>query len=295
MTIHLSAPSKTFLSGEYAVLCGAPGLVLNTGPRFTFTATEKGAGVVGIPDGSPAALLIHENQALLKNWKLEFRDPHAGRGGFGASSGQLLFVFALVQFLRASVREALSGLDLKVLMETFHRLTGGQASGCDILAQATGQVSLVIPQAMQAAAQPWPYPNLNFAILRTGVKIQTHEHLAQLERDSLESLNGPAGACAESFGRATVEQFIGALRTYAWQLRSMGLQAPTSLQILEKVEAQPWCQLAKGCGALGADTVLVFFAAQDTSVALEYLRGQSWECVATTADLTSGLQMTWNS
>ena len=48
MTLTFSAPSKTFLSGEYAVLNGNPALVLNTGPRFHFcvppAVTVRSAG-----------------------------------------------------------------------------------------------------------------------------------------------------------------------------------------------------------------------------------------------------------
>lgn len=42
MTIALSAPSKTFLVGEYAVLRGGPALLLNTSPRFRLRPCKLG-------------------------------------------------------------------------------------------------------------------------------------------------------------------------------------------------------------------------------------------------------------
>src|SRR5665213_3933088 len=126
MNIHFSAPSKTFLTGEYAVLCGGPALVLNTSPRFELKAVRGEFGVAGIPDGSPASQWIKQRAPLLADWKIEFSDPHQGQGGFGASSAQFLFVHALTTLLQISVSRAVEGLDLPALLADFKVLSGGQ-------------------------------------------------------------------------------------------------------------------------------------------------------------------------
>jgi mevalonate kinase len=291
MKIDFSAPSKTFLAGEYAVLKGAPALILATTPRFELRAERGGeASVVGIPAGSPAAKWLDQRAPLLQDWKLEFVDPHQGKGGFGASSAQFLFAHALTTLLQISVSRAVAGLDLQALWNDFKVLSGGQASGADLLAQATGGVALVHGAEAQAAA--WPFPDLEFAILRTGDKVATHAHLAELDYGPLEKLVAPANLVTERFQTGSVEKFLQAVKAYAMALRELHLQAPSTLKLLSALEEQSWCKAAKGCGALGADTLLVFFAREDRAAAERYFAEVKLERIS--AELNEGLKMNWS-
>ena len=292
MNIHFSAPSKTFLTGEYAVLCGGPALVLNTSPRFELKAVRGESGVAGIPDGSPASQWIKQRAPLLADWKIEFSDPHQGQGGFGASSAQFLFVHALTTLLQISVSRAVEGLDLPALLADFKVLSGGQASGADLLAQATGQVAIVKGSA--AHGEAWPFPDLDFAVIRTGNKVQTHLHLAELDRRPLEALIAPAHVTADCFAAGSVEKFLHSVKAYGTALRELHLQAPSTLSLLKRIEDQPWCKATKGCGALGADTILVFFNYEDREAATRYLAEAKLMTMASSADLCEGLQMKWN-
>lgn len=285
MIINFSAPSKTFLAGEYAVLSGGPALVLSTGPRFTFTAKLGHGKISGLPAGSPAMKWVERQSSLLRDWDLEFSDPHAGKGGFGASSAQFLFVHTLTSFMQISVERALEGLDLKTLLSDYKQLSGG--SGADVLAQAVGQIARVA--GGEVSSLPWPYPELDFAIVRTGKKIATHEHLAEVSRASLESLTKPAIAVVESFGSASPQDFLQELRGFSNELRARGLQTPDTLKLREDLEKQPWCQLAKGCGAMGADTILVLFAPSDAVSVENYFAAQKLAVVARAKDLSLGL------
>jgi mevalonate kinase len=291
MNINFSAPSKTFLAGEYAVLAGGPALILNTAPRFTLTAVKDGkSSVTGIPAGSPAAKWIEQRSPLLNEWKIEFGDPHLGAGGFGASSAQFLFVHALTTLLQISVSRAVEGLDLKALWNDFKVLSGGQASGADLMAQATGGVALV--HGAEAHAEAWPFPELEFAILRTGNKVATHQHLAELHREPVEHLIAPANLVTERFSAGSVDKFIQSVQAYSMILRELHLQAPSTLVLLKKIEEQSWCKAAKGCGALGADTLLVFFARGDAEAASRYFTEQKLERMS--SELSEGLQMKWS-
>jgi mevalonate kinase len=290
MNISFSAPSKTFLAGEYAVLAGGPALILNTLPRFTFTAVRGETAQEGIPEGSPAAKWIEQRRPLLDGWRIEFHDPHAGKGGFGASSAQFLFVHALTTLLQISVSRAVEGLDLKSLLNDFKVLSGGQASGADLVAQATGGLALV--HGAEARAEAWPFPDLEFAILRTGNKVATHQHLNDLDRAPLEQLLQPANLVNERFAAASVDKFLESVRAYALMLRELHLQAPSTLALLKKIEAHGWCKAAKGCGALGADTLLVFFAREDQDSASRVFDDLKLERVPSV--LSEGLQMKWS-
>jgi mevalonate kinase len=291
MNINFSAPSKTFLAGEYAVLAGGPALIFNTEPRFTFTAVKGETGsVLGIPAGSPAAIWIEQRSPLLKDWKIEFSDPHAGRGGFGASSAQFLFVHALSTLLQISVSRAVEGLDLKALWNDFKVLSGGRASGADLMAQATGGVALV--HGADTRAEAWPFPDLEFAVLRTGNKVATHQHLQELDRGPLEHLIAPANLVTERFSAGSADKFVQSVQAYSMMLRELHLQAPSSLALLKKIEEQTWCKAAKGCGALGADTLLVFFAREDGDAANRYFADLKLERMP--SELSEGLQMKWS-
>lgn len=291
MKIDFSAPSKTFLAGEYAVLKGASALILSTTPRFELRAERGGeTSVRGIPAGSPAAKWLDQRAPLLRDWKLEFVDPHEGKGGFGASSAQFLFVHALTTLLQVSVSRAVSGLDLQALWNDFKVLGGGQASGADLLAQATGGVALVRGSEAQVAA--WPFPELEFAILRTGNKVATHTHLAALDYEPLERLVEPANWVTECFRHGSVEKFLQAIKAYSMALGELHLQAPSTLKLLSALEEQSWCKAAKGCGALGADTLLVFFAGEDRAAAGTYFAEAKLERIP--AELSEGLKMNWS-
>jgi len=299
MNIHFSAPSKTFLSGEYAVLAGGPALLLNTEPRFTLTAEKGETSLTGIPGGSPAYRWLEARSPLLKEWNIKFHDPHDGRGGFGASSAQFLFVHALTSLLQISVSRAVEGLDLPALLKDFKTLTEGKASGADIMGQAVGHVASVHvgngSEAPEAQGTPWPFPELNFTILRTGNKVQTHQHLNELEREPLEALLAPANQVNEAFrSEGSADMFVATVKTYAQTLRELHLQAPSTLALLKRIEEQGWCKAAKGCGALGADTILVMYAREEQETAKRFFTEQKFEIAADNSQLSEGLQMKWS-
>ena len=291
MNFNFSAPSKTFLAGEYAVLNGGPALVLCTQPKFTFSAQSGSGRLTGIPEGSPAWTWLEKHKTLWRDWDLHFQDPHSGRGGFGASGAQFLFAHALVALMGASVRQAVDGLDLQALLRDYRAISGGRASGADIVALATGRVTRVM-EGMGGEQTPWPYPELEFAVVRTGQKMPTHEHLAGLNLEELKVLNASASQVAEAFGARSSSDFMSELRTFAKMLRALGLQATKPL--LEEIEKEPWCIASKGCGALGADTLLVFFAPADLLVVQNYFKARGMDLVATTKDLASGIEMQWS-
>jgi mevalonate kinase len=130
MKFRMSAPSKTFLTGEYAVMVGGPALLLNTGPRFKFSADHTGtseAVITGIPAGSPADTWLKQRAPLLEGWKLSFEDPHGGRGGFGASGAQFLFVHAFTTSLQFSKR--IPKFELKSIFNDYQVCARGSGSG----------------------------------------------------------------------------------------------------------------------------------------------------------------------
>jgi mevalonate kinase len=340
MSLVLSVPSKTYLTGEYAVLVGGSALVLNTGPRFELRALRKaavsgsrpqalgsqarsvviGEGVVaGIPEGAPAIGWLKQREPLLRGWQLDFIDPHAGRGGFGASGAQFVLVHAFTTLLQMGLESAMIGVAQATsnTVEIVHSATkietnaldaviakidtaimlldpkdvwndyqvfSKQGSGADLLAQMEGHVSIVSMEKCEASSQGWPYKDIGFMIARTGQKIPTHEHLAGLKNDHLQALREPASEAVASFGRDSGAEFARKVKSYSYALREMGFQSPHTLELIAPIEKQDWCLAAKGCGAFGADTLLVLFAEHAREDVLEFLRARKLELVATNGE-----------
>jgi len=287
----LSAPSKTFLVGEYAVLHQAPGLVLNTGPRFELEVRPGRGLVEGIPDGSPAAKWLEQRRPLLAKWDLSFVDPHRGTGGFGASGAQFLLSHTFTTCLQSSFSKLAEGFGLRDVWHDHQVLSEHRGSGADVLSQFAGGVAKVYVTNGSAQALNWPYPDLGFGILRTHQKVPTHEHLQSLERAPLSLLVPAAHSCVEEFGQGPSELFLSRLRVFSRSLREFQLQAPTTVSLVNVLEQQEWCLMAKGCGALGADTVLFFFPVGQLDKVQVFIKKQSLNMVATHRDLSAGIRM----
>lgn len=291
MTISISLPSKTFLAGEYAVLGQAPALVINTEPRFELVARKGATEILGFPQGSPAMRWYEARRPLLEGWSVEFKDPHNRAGGFGASSAQFTSLHTLTTILQSSVSRVAEGLDLESLWKDYQTLTESRGSGADVIAQTQGQIAYVDVRTATGRPMAWPYPEIAFGIVRTHQKIATHDHLNQINRSEMTLLATPANECVDAFGKAKSEVFLSRLKTFSTALKNFNLQAPAALTLIRLFEEQPWCLLAKGCGALGADTVLFFCPAQEKDKAVTFVKKQSLNVVATPGQLSPGLQI----
>lgn len=293
MTLRLSAPSKTFLTGEYAVLAGAPALILNTQPRFELIAQKVGLvrdeAVLGIPPDSPADKWLKQREPLLQGWNLEFKDPHKGRGGFGASGAQFLLVHAFTTFLQRSFEHLEE--DAEDLWNDYQVLSGKTGSGADVLAQMSGGVARVEFKPVSSEAEEWPYPEIGFVIVRTGKKIATHEHLRAIDHSRVTPLLPMAVSCYEAFDTEPAETFLSHVARYAKTLRELEVQAPETLKMLAKFDAEEWCLVSKGCGAFGADTGLVFYPRESRREVTEFARTHGIEIAAFETDLSSGLEV----
>lgn len=291
MTLTFSAPSKTFLVGEYAVLGQSPALVINTSPRFSLVARKGPTSFGDLHPDSPAGRWLKQRAPLLEGWSLEFQDPHNRQGGFGASSSQFIFVHCLTTYLQSSFAKITEVFDKQAVWNDHQVLTDHRGSGADVLAQIQGQIAYVDVSSQFTKGLSWPYPELGFGIVRTHQKIATHEHLQQIDRQQMSLLVRPAQACVESFGTSSSEVFVGRLKAFSNTLKEFSLQAPAALTLIRLFEEQPWCLLAKGCGALGADTVLYIYPSEERKKVAAFLKKQRLNLVATAADISSGLQM----
>ena len=102
-THYFSFPSKTFLTGEYAVLEEAPAVLINTSPRFCFSVTNNDDNTVNTQQpfhkDSPAGQYLKNHPHINKQYNISCTDPHDHQGGFGLSSAEFnMALFIKSQF-----------------------------------------------------------------------------------------------------------------------------------------------------------------------------------------------------
>ena len=311
MTMYqISCPSKTFLIGEYAVLEGGHGVVVSTGPRFSaqfrVIGDQEESYIRGLSPQGPAMDFLKDHLKIFSRLAIEMQDPHQHKGGFGWSSAQFLFLYALRQWWRAGRPEQLPALDRSDLLKSFLDYSwdgsGWAPSGLDILSQLEGQLlflqsprkvidGMVAPIEFSEyhQIQAWPFSDIQFVLLRTGRKIATHSHLSSLQQLGTASL----GKCAEDAGRSLLdrneEAFIAAINEFRELLRDQDLLDPQSWNTQQELLQRPEVLAIKGCGALGADVLLCIVVSELLEDFLEYVEEEDFVVVGTSLTIAEGL------
>lgn len=265
----LSAPGKIFLAGEYLALEGGPSLLACLAPRFRLQVFFKSSNANPFHPHSPAGRLWQSSAEFFSNFTFEFYDPYFGQGGLGASTAQ----FALLHWVKNQYEHQM--LDTKVdaltCLADYQKICAADSgfgaylpSGADLVAQLSGQVvKFASPQVLTAGQSAvesfaWPFTDLGFAVFRTGLKIPTHTHLANLEKIETKNLKSCMGNLMQSFLQVRAQNFLTDLRVYTELLTEMGFVHPLISSKLLSVNGQEGL-FVRGSGALGADLVIAFY------------------------------------
>lgn len=250
---QLRFPGKTFLVGEYAVLEGGEAVLLGHGPQFH---AEISAGTASSPfhPESPAGRWLQEHPF---EGTIRFQDPHRGQGGFGGSGAEFLSAWAAERALPTSEEERHA-----FAWAAWEASRAFPGSGADILTQAYGMnaeehflLRIDIP-----ARQLEPLPlrgGGTISLFHTGKKLDTHGALRSRPPLPLARLQEICLRAAEATRAGNFEWLAGEINAYGKALSSLGLLAPHSAETLEKLKGMKGVLAAKGCGAMGADVLLV--------------------------------------
>jgi mevalonate kinase len=281
MKYVLSVPSKTFLLGEYAVLKGLPALLLNTEPRFELHvsyAANPGLSHDGIESLSPGGRFIQDHADFFKRYQLYFYDPHEQRGGFGASSAQFLLLYSLLTYGHATVELQPAQFFMQDLLACYQNYSwdgrGLAPSGADVIGQLQGKLTWFDKQQFTAHSQDWPFAELRAVLIRTGNKLATHRHLAELSSIPYQSFDKILLQAHHALQTADADGFIQAVKLYALELEQAGFVASATAALLAKLQALPYLLAAKGCGAMGADVILAIVAQSDCTKFCHWLTSQ---------------------
>lgn len=243
----LKIPGKTFLVGEYAVLCGGASLSLATKPCFTVIEDYK--PVSSFHEFSAAGRLLKG-----KNLGLSIQNPY-GVGGFGQSTAEFILAW-ISQFGWPKKTHDL----FNDYLNLYNNEPSQRPSGGDLMTQLTGGVCYFKnADQLESWRCEWFFEQLGFFVVSTGLKVATHSHLDTLNRESLKPLTELSEHIIQSYFNKDQDTFIRQLKLWTLKLDSMGLQSQQVLELKLLIESNTKAVLVKPCGALGADVMIVFY------------------------------------
>ena len=249
-------PSKTFLVGEYAVLHGGSCLIANTLPQFDFRISTK-AKKLSHPfhSQSVASLYIEKNKELFSNIKIELSKDLPS--GFGLSGAQWNCVYTLSCLLKNqkinSVHQA---------WEEYKKLSKN-TSGADVVAQKTGELCSFCPNPFDVKKLDWNFHQIQFAFILTGETLNTWDHVKDIKSKNCSRLVDITHLSLEAVQNSNEDLFIKSIKEYADELENQKWITKTSYNLLQKINSFSQTMAAKGCGAMGAESIVLFFKKED--------------------------------
>ena len=275
-------PAKTFLVGEYVATRGGPALLLTTTPAFELSLTPQ-PGVSGVHPDAPAA---HFWQRAPRGSGLLWHDPYQGLGGLGASSAQYLGAYAAAGYLEQQPLCARALLAQYLADNGNH--DGVAPSGYDVLAQTLHGMVYLHKQQAECSTFTWPWADLAFILVHTGKKLATHHHLAQLRLPTdLHPLAELVDMARQAVLQADSTGILAVVNRYHNALMALNLVAPHSVELMSAWRDWSDILAMKGCGALGADVLLLLLRPARVAAVCTSLRAQGLVVLATHADLYS--------
>ena len=270
---ELTVPSKTFLLGEYVALKGGPVLVLTTEKYFKLLVTlnrEQKIDVQGIHMKSPAGKLIKSKVDFYKHYAIKFIDPYPNLGGFGASTAQFIMVMALKKHISSQ-----SIQDVEFLEEYNKFAWDGEGippSGADLVSQLHGKICFFHKVKKEVKTFVWPFSDVEYGLIHTGSKLVTYTYLKKLSDFNELALAPIVQAALVSLNDANSKSFIECIKNYADVLQAQDLVAEKTQEILKLLAENPDILACKGCGALGADVILILFKSSKKNDVISWVK-----------------------
>lgn len=290
MQYELTVPSKTFLLGEYAVLKGCEGIILTTKPRFKLSAAKNAHLLIdGIHSASPAGKLISKYMDFFGPYHIQFHDPHHQLGGFGASSAQFLMVYALMCYMQEKPVDHANLLTEYLVCSDLNQAL--PPSGADVIAQLYGEITVYKREQKKVQTYAWPFAGLEYALIHTGNKINTHEHLQMLQDFDMATMQAIVEKSLQALANGSSTLFVEAIQLYAQEMKKQGFVAKQTAALLDKMAANPAILAAKGCGGLAADVVLVLYKKMNQAAVVTWLRNEGYHVITHGQEAAQGLSV----
>lgn len=243
----LLIPGKTFVIGEYSALEGGAAIVFAHNPCFEATLSQD--KTFFHPDSPAGKILKSENVSP----QFIFNNPYL-KGGFGGSTAEFLaaYVFAKHNFstLNINLKE--------VLNEYLHLFAGKKIkpSGYDLISQFNGGFC-AIKNANVLFTKNIFLKTYKILLFTTQQKVTTHDHLEKIESSDFKSLADISELIVNFWDQNNEESMLEGVNEFSKCLDYLGLvdeDTKNKLRFVKKIEG---VKAAKGCGAMGADTILL--------------------------------------
>lgn len=282
-----SIPTKTFLLGEYAALAGYSAIILTSTPCFKLRLSHQ-TGLHGIHPESPAGKLW-ARYPRLSHYGLHWEDPYQGLGGLGASSAQFIGVYRANAYLEGQP------LDKDALLTVYQDITfdpkGIPPSGYDVLAQSAEQTDntarcVYLNQRTNTyLSYPWPFADIGYILVHTRKKLATHQHLQSLHAlKDVEELGQIVDRAQTACDAQESKGFVQAIQDYHQALTKRAWVATHTLTYIQQLQSENDMLALKGCGALGADVILLLVDNSNMANTLQHLSAAGWGIIATNGD-----------
>lgn len=289
----LKIPGKTFLVGEYAVLVGGEALVLTTEPGFEVSINPNGQLIHQFHPQSAAGLLLKDETYP----HISIQSLMASQGGYGYSTAEFIAAWTAKNKLGQSqtLNSLRSPKSLQRLFNDYISLYSSsnqneKPSGADLISMLLGGVTHFKRDVESSVALQWPFHDIDFAIISTGLKVKTHEHLSGLKRQNLVDLIEPSQKVIQSFLNPRSDQFIDNIRAWSLILRRKEMQHNDSWSIKLSFEKIKTILAAKPNGALGADTITILYETCHKNEVHHLIKNQGFSVMATSTSLSQGLK-----
>lgn len=275
-------PAKTFLLGEYAALAGESAIILTSKPCFSIEIIEE-KKLINIHPDSPAGLFW---QRFNLNHGLRFHDPYQGIGGLGASSAQ--FVGAVQAYCKLSGQL----LDDDFLLDNYYQVAwpgqGIKPSGYDVLAQTRQGCVYINRNQQQVVEYSWDFNDVSLLLVHSGRKLATHHHLTGIsELSGTLTLSNIVEKAKKAFADKSSSTLIDCINEYQHHLSQMNLSAPHTQALIKWIKKETSLLAIKGCGALGADIILMITENADFPRTIALLQQKGLNILANHQDISS--------
>ncbi|MBC6416045.1 MAG: hypothetical protein GDA46_06635 [Bdellovibrionales bacterium] len=286
--IEISCPAKTFIVGEYAVLDGGSAIVLNTSPRFVFRIKKQSkAKFIDFHENSPAGQWIRKNPQDFQSVQIESVKNSLFQGGLGFSSAQFNTVYAYSFILRQGHIDHIKPQDV---WKSYRNLCfeGFKPSGADITTQWIGGVGIFEQDPFHVESLTFYFPELECLVLSTGESFPTYDYLKNFQTSDVSQLKEISEWTVNAMKKKDKDQFISGINNYRKALIKKNYVTEKSKDILRRLEKIKALQAFKSCGAMGAETLVIFYNKQDDEEVREAV--SFLKIIADTSQLTYGVE-----
>ena len=293
--ISLNIPSKTFILGEYAVLAKQPALLVATQPYCQINLRPTSKPHNPFHPKSPAGMWIENH---LTDVPIDFDiniPPSMASMGLGVSSAEWISAYLGQYFYK---KHPFSLWDVEFRRKCLQAYRAQQdslthpGSGADWMCQMIGSYTYYHPKDLSIQSTDWPFEEeYSWLIISTHQKHATHEHLNELKNiESFASWGHILEQAWIHWQNKDAQGFISQVQAYQAQLEQSHLVAPHTQQLLEAIGHIKGVECAKGCGAMGADTIWMMTKKTDITSIKQTLTQLSIDIIADHTKVSEGLQ-----